>query len=36
MDVAYERYELRGTDGKTVQEMYPSANVVILGVRLWF
>lgn len=35
-DVAYERYAQEGTDGKTPQEAYVSANIVRAGVRLNF
>lgn len=35
VDLGYERYQQEGTDGVTLQEIYPSANIIILGVRLW-
>ena len=34
-DAEYLRYEQSGKDGVTPDDAYPSANVVILGVRLW-
>jgi hypothetical protein len=36
MDVSYERYEQQGQDGVTPDSLYPSANMIMLGVRLWF
>ncbi len=36
VDVAYERYDQQGNDGVTSQEVYPSANAVIIGGRVWF
>ncbi len=35
LDVGYERYEQEGTDGVTPSEVYPGANVVVLGARWW-
>lgn len=35
-DAAYERYEQKGTDGVTPDDMYPSANVYTVGMRVWF
>jgi hypothetical protein len=32
-DAAYERYDMRGTDGVTPQSAYCSANIVTLGAR---
>jgi hypothetical protein len=34
-DIGYERYEQEGTDGVTPSEMYPGANVMVLGARWW-
>ena len=34
-DAEYLRYDQSGTDGVTPEDAYPSANAVILGVRLW-
>lgn len=34
MDIGYERYDMKGTDGETSQEMYPSANLLLLGARV--
>lgn len=31
LDLAYERYDLRGSDGVTPQSTYPSANIVTIG-----
>ena len=33
IDAAYERYEMRGTDGITPQPAYPDANIMTLGVK---
>jgi hypothetical protein len=35
-DLGYERYSQDGTDGKTPQEAYVSANIIRAGVRLLF
>ena len=35
-DIAYEHYDQQGNDGVTSQDMYPSADCLILGGRLWF
>ena len=34
-DASYERYEMRGTDGLTPQQAYPSAHVFTVGMRFW-
>ena len=34
-DAAVERYEQKGLDGETALDAYPSATVVMLGMRLW-
>jgi hypothetical protein len=34
MDVAYERYAMRGRDGQTPQSAYPSANIISAGARV--
>lgn len=36
LDVAYERYEQWGLDNVTPDELYPSANIIMVGLRLWF
>jgi hypothetical protein len=36
IDAEYMRYEQSGTDGVTAEAMYPSANVFIVGARVWF
>jgi len=36
LDVAYERYSMRGLDGGTSSYAYPRANVITLGIqRAW-
>lgn len=35
-DIAVDRYEQSGTDGKTYDEVYPAATIVTLGARVWF
>lgn len=35
LDAGYERYEQKGKDTVTSKEVYPSANVFIVGVRVW-
>lgn len=35
-DLSYERYEQWGLDNETPDELYPSANMIMMGVRLWF
>ena len=35
LDIGYERYEQEGTDGVTPSEVYPGANVVVMGARWW-
>lgn len=35
-NVGYHRYEMYGLDGKTASGMYPKANVVTVGLQLWF
>jgi hypothetical protein len=34
MDVAYDRYAMRGRDGVTPQSAYPSANIISAGARV--
>jgi len=34
LDVAYDRYTMRGRDGVTPQSAYPKANIVTLGAKL--
>ncbi len=36
LDVAYQRYVMKGLDSVTSQSAYPSANVFTLGTRIWF
>lgn len=36
LDVGYERYEQAGRDNKTIKDVYPSADVLTTGARLWF
>ncbi len=36
VDVGYDRYEMRGLDGVTSPELYPSSDVYTGGIRLWF
>lgn len=36
LDVSFERYNQRGMDGETPDQVYPHANVVIVGARLMF
>jgi len=36
VDVGYERYEQTGRDEKTLADLYPSADVLTAGARLWF
>ena len=36
IDAGVERYDQQGTDGRTAADMYPSANIVTLGARIWF
>jgi len=36
LDASYERYLMRGLDGVTPQQTYPSANVFTVGARLTF
>jgi hypothetical protein len=35
IDASFERYEQRGTDGMTPGDVYPSANMFIVGARIW-
>jgi hypothetical protein len=35
-DIAYERYVLRGRDGRTERAMYPRADIVTIGARYAF
>lgn len=34
-DVAFERYEQQGKDGTTDDRMYPAANIITIGGRIW-
>jgi hypothetical protein len=36
VDVAYQRYVMKGLDGITSPTAYPSANVFTIGARIWF
>ncbi len=36
LDLAYQRYVMKGLDGITSQSAYPSANMFTLGARIWF
>jgi hypothetical protein len=36
LDASYMRYLMRGLDGVTSQSAYPAANVVSIGMRVWF
>jgi len=36
VDAGYERYELTGLDGETADIIYPQADIVTGGVKLWF
>ena len=36
IEFSYQRYEMFGLDSVTLAEAYPKANVVTIGVRLWF
>jgi hypothetical protein len=36
VDLAYKRYDTFGTDGVTSPLLFPKANVVSVGFRLWF
>lgn len=36
LDLAYERYTMRGLDGETRQEAYPQANILTAGIRWTF
>jgi hypothetical protein len=36
LDVGYDRYEQQGKDGVTNDMMYPSADIVTGGFRVWF
>lgn len=35
-DLAYKRYDMRGLDGVTWDSVYPDANVITAGLRVWF
>lgn len=35
-DVSYERYEQQGLDNETPDELYPTANMIMVGARFWF
>jgi hypothetical protein len=35
VDLEYARYDQKGSDGVTSQDIYPQANIIIAGVRLW-
>lgn len=34
-DLEYQLYDQKGSDGMTSQDVYPQANVIIAGVRIW-
>ena len=36
LDVAYQRYVMRGLDGVTSPTAYPGANAFTVGARIWF
>ena len=36
VDAGYERYSMWGRDGQTSGEAYPDANMVTLGIKIWF
>ena len=36
LDLGYQRYVMNGLDGVTSASAYPSANIVTLGLRVWF
>ena len=36
VDLSYERYQQQGLDNETPDELYPAANMIMVGVRLWF
>lgn len=36
LDLAYDRYEQTGKDSETPDEVYPTANVITAGARIWF
>lgn len=36
IDVGFERYIMEGKDGVTADDAYPSANLLSLGIKLWF
>lgn len=36
LDLSYKRYETYGTDDVTASELFPKANVISGGFRLWF
>ena len=36
IDVGFERYIMEGGDGVTADDAYPSANLLSLGIKLWF
>ncbi|MDQ8186515.1 DUF3570 domain-containing protein [Pelagicoccus sp. SDUM812002] len=35
-DVSWERYEMKGRDGKTLEETFPSADILTIGGNWWF
>jgi hypothetical protein len=36
VDIAYDRYQQEGKDNETFDEVYPSANIITVGLRKWF
>lgn len=36
ISLAYDRYSMWGRDGQTTNEVYPDANIVTLGFKLWY
>lgn len=36
ISLSYERYDMHGADGMTPGEAYPKANIITLGVKLWY
>lgn len=36
LDAAYYRYEMHGLDGKTADAVYPTADIITFGGRVWF
>lgn len=36
LDVSWERYEMKGRDGTTLDEVFPSADIITIGGSWWF